>query len=419
MDTNSEKMLQSLSNKNLTQAKFYFEQALKYDPTEVIMELGEELLVKGFLEESKEIFQQLIQRYPENDEINIYLAEIAIEDDEIDEALYYLEKVSKESDVYPQALLSLADLYQVIGIPEVSEIKLKEAVVLLPDESLIQFALAELYFSMDRFEEAIMIYSRLFEEEIQEISNISLQERIGQSLSMQGEFEKAINYLERSLDEERTDDRLFQLALTNLQLKENEKAINYLEELRGINPQYQSLYFYLGQVLQEEGLMEEAQKVLEEGIKENPYQVELYHLASENASRLHDKTRMEELLLKALKLGNKQDKTLLMLSNLYLDDERYEEAIKMINQMEEITNPYAEWNLAHAYNKLEDFDVAAVHYEQAYQELSHEIDFLKEYAFFLKEEGQLQRTKELLKYYLENEPGDMEVLSILDNLTER
>ncbi|MEO2722373.1 tetratricopeptide repeat protein, partial [Enterococcus faecium] len=89
------------------------------------------------------------------------------------------------------------------------------------------------------------------------------------------------------------------------------------------------------------------------------------------------------------------------------------------NQMEETANPYAEWNLAHAYNELEDFTVAAVHYEQAYHELSHEPDFLKEYAFFLREEGQLKRAQELLTHYLKLEPGDMEALSLLDDLTER
>ena len=232
-------------------------------------------------------------------------------------------------------------------------------------------------------------------------------------------IEKINQVIEEALKEERTDDRLFQLAFTNLQLKENQQAINYLEELREVNPHYQSLYLYLGQALQEEEMIEEAQTVLEEGIKENPYQVELYHLASENAFRLHDRQRAEELLLKALEVGDKQDETLLTLSNLYLDDERYEDVIQVINQMEETANPYAEWNLAHAYNELEDFTVAAVHYEQAYHELSHEPDFLKEYAFFLREEGQLKRAQELLTYYLTLEPGDMEALSLLDDLTER
>ncbi|MGM9903872.1 hypothetical protein A5844_000364 [Enterococcus sp. 10A9_DIV0425] len=419
MNTNSEKMLQALAEENLTQAKEFLAKALKEDPADVLTELGDELLAIGFLEEAKEIFEQLLTKFPEWEELAIPLAEIAIEDNQIDEAFDYLEKITKESEYYPQALLAIADLYQVIGIPEVSEAKLKEAALLLPEEPLIQFALAELYFSVDRFKESSVIYERLLANGINEISGISLQERLGQSLSMQGEFEAAIQPLETALAEERTDDRLFQLAFTNLQLKENEQAINYLQELREVNPHYQSLYLYLGQVLQEEELIEEAQRVLQEGIKENPYQVELYHLASENAFRLHDVEKAEQLLLDALAVGEKQDETLLTLSNLYLDQERYEEVIQMINQMDETANPYAEWNLAHAYNQLEDFDVAAVHYEQAYHELNHEPDFLKEYAFFLREEGQLAKTRELLEQYLTYEPGDMEALSVIDDLTER
>ena len=105
------------------------------------------------------------------------------------------------------------------------------------------------------------------------------------------------------------------------------------------------------------------------------------------------------------------------LSNLYLNEERYEDVINAVNQMEETANPYAEWNLAHAYNELEDFAVAALHYEQAFHELQHEPDFLKEYAFFLREEGKLDQAKELLKHYLHHEPGDMEALSLLDDLS--
>jgi tetratricopeptide (TPR) repeat protein len=109
----------------------------------------------------------------------------------------------------------------------------------------------------------------------------------------------------------------------------------------------------------------------------------------------------------------------LTLSNLYLDQERYEDVIRVVNQMEETANPYAQWNLAHAYNELEEYVMAAAHYEQASHELEHEPDFLKEYAFFLREEGQLNKTKELLTRYLKLEPGDLEALSVLDDLVER
>ena len=65
------------------------------------------------------------------------------------------------------------------------------------------------------------------------------------------------------------------------------------------------------------------------------------------------------------------------LSNLYITEERFEEVITILNDLEETDHPYAEWNLAKAYNELEDFAVAKVHYEQAAQELSHEPEFLK------------------------------------------
>ena len=84
MNTNSEKMLQALSDEDLSQAQIFLEKALKEDPADILAELGEELLAIGFLIEAKQIFEQLINQYPENDGLNIPLAEIAIEDNEID-----------------------------------------------------------------------------------------------------------------------------------------------------------------------------------------------------------------------------------------------------------------------------------------------------------------------------------------------
>ncbi|KAF1298084.1 hypothetical protein BAU15_09555 [Enterococcus sp. JM4C] len=419
MKTYSEKMLAALANEDLAEAQLMLTEALKQDDGDVLAELGEELLSLGFLEEAKEVFEKLLLVYPESDGLNIPLAEIAIENNQIDQAFEYLEQVSKESDSYPQSLLVTADLYQVLDIPEVSEAKLKEAAAILPDEPLIQFALAELYFSTSRFIEAIDLYKTLLVSDITEISSVSIDERLGSAYSMIGEFEEAVSYLEAALEEEQTDDRLFQLAFTYIQLKENEQAIYYLQQLRALNPQYQSLYLYLAEALQEEELLEEASEVIAEGLKENPYQVELYHFASENAFRLHDVTGAEDYLLKALELGEKQDETLLTLSNLYLTEERYQEVIDTLDKMEEKDHPYAAWNLAHAYNELEEFALAAVYFEQAFQELQHEPEFLKEYGFFLREEGKLPEAKELLTHYLHHEPGDLEVQSVLDDLAER
>ncbi len=417
--TYSEKMLQALQNEDLAEAQLSLEEALKKDDDAILAELGEELLVIGFLEEAKVVFATLKERQPKEDAYYLPLAEIAIENNEIEEAFDYLEAIPTTSDAYPQALLITADLYQVLGIPEVSEAKLKEAAQLLPDENLIQFALAELYFSMDKFSEAEKIYRSLLQDEELDITGVSMTERIGSSLSMQGNFEDAVLFLEEALEEEQTDDRLFQTAFVYLQLKENEKAIYYLQQLRALNPQYQALYLYLAGALQEEELLEEAQAVIEEGIQENPFQVDFYHFASENSYRLHDAKKAEEFLVKALETGEKTDETLLTLSNLYLNEEMFEEVIDAVGRMEEQENPYALWNLAHAYNELEEFDSAAKYYEEANDALHHEPEFMKEYGIFLREEGRLEEASHLFSHYLAHEPGDLEVQSILDDLSER
>lgn len=415
----SEKMLHALHDEDLAQAQLMLQEAIRKDDDDTLADLGEELLSLGFLEEAKIVFEHLVELFPDVDGLNIPLAEIAIENNLVDEAFVYLEKVNKDSDSYVQSLLVTADLYQVIGIPEVSEAKLKEAQRILPDEPLIQFALGELYFVNGQFREATEMYQVLLEDQVTEISAVSMNERIGSSLSMLGEFEEAIPFLEKAINEEQTDDRLFQLAFTYLQLQENQKAIALLQQLKALNPHYQSLYLSLAEALQEEEQLEEAREVLAEGIKENPFLVDLYQLASENAYRLHDTAQAEALLIQALELGEKTDETRLTLSNLYLNEQRFDDVIETVKQMEEQGHPYGEWNLAHAYNELEEFDLAKVHFEQAFQELGHEPEFLKEYAVFLREEGQLEKAKELLTHYLQHEPGDNEAQSLLDDIEER
>ncbi|MHC5374559.1 tetratricopeptide repeat protein [Enterococcus sp. LJL120] len=414
--TDSEKVIQAIENEDLVLAQEHLQAALKHDEADLLAALGDELLTRGFLEEAQQIFTQLVENSPETGAFYIPLAEIAIDNNQVEEAFEYLEKVTTDDEAYPQSLLVTADLYQMLGIPEVSEAKLLEVQTYLPEEPLIDFALGELYFSNDQFGEAIARYQKLVHQGVSEISGVLMDERIGTALGMAGEFEEAIPYLEAAVAVEATDDRLFQLAFTYLQIKENQKAIHYLQQLRETNPQYQSLYLFLAEALQEEELLEEAQNVIEEGLRENPFQVDLYHFASENAFRLHDVKRSEELLLQALELGEKQEETLLTLSNLYLSEERYQEVVDTINRMEETDNPYAEWNLAKAYEQLEDFDVARVHYEQAAHELEHEAEFLKDYGIFLRDEGNLTQAKALLQHYLHHEPGDLEVASILEDL---
>ena len=79
-------MLTALEKEDLPGAQVALQEALAHDDDDVLFQLGDQLVQIGFLEEAKEVFAKLLTRYPGNEEVLLALAEIAVEDDQIDEA---------------------------------------------------------------------------------------------------------------------------------------------------------------------------------------------------------------------------------------------------------------------------------------------------------------------------------------------
>ena len=94
---NSEKIVASIQNQDLEHADKYFKRALKEDDAETPLELAEYLESIGFLPQAREIYLQERESYPE---VNINLAQIAIEDGDIEGAFLYLDTISPESEPY-------------------------------------------------------------------------------------------------------------------------------------------------------------------------------------------------------------------------------------------------------------------------------------------------------------------------------
>lgn len=124
--SNSKQMLEALSKGDLVGAQVAFESS-KEDLPEEIFQLADNLFQLGFMEEAQTLYEKLFTEFPEEETLKISLAEIAIENDELDKAFEYLESIEESSDLYAQSLITQADIYQVLNIPEVSESKLKQA----------------------------------------------------------------------------------------------------------------------------------------------------------------------------------------------------------------------------------------------------------------------------------------------------
>lgn len=415
---NGQKMLEALQNNQLDEANEFFKQALATDSHEQLYHLAEDLYHLGFLEETQMIYKQLLALYPKDDELKIGLAEIAIEANEIDSAMDWLLDIPEESEIFPQALLVLADLYQVQGLYEVSEQKLLKAKDILPDEPVIQFALAELHFSMGKYAQAIRAYEELMIQGYDEFTGINLANRCGSAYSALGDLDQAVEYLEQSVEENETVNALFELGVTYMQQKEFKRAIEMFFKLKDLDPSYTSVYPNLAQSLEEENQLEKAAEIVQEGLRMDQYNYELFAIGAEVALKLEQEETAEEYYLEAMALVPENESLQLAYSNLLLKQERLEETVSLIEKAlgNGQSDPQFYWNLAVANEKMEEYVQAEKAFEQAYLALRQNKDFLKTYIYFLKEAGNRTTIKQVLTDYLSIEPSDEEMLGILEEI---
>ncbi|HGI0045073.1 TPA: hypothetical protein ACJPI3_000152 [Streptococcus pyogenes] len=407
---NSEKMIASLDQQDLAHAEKYFQKALKEEDADSLIALGEYLESIGFLPHAKRIYLQLADDYPE---LNINLAQIAAEDDAIEEAFLYLDKVSKDSPNYLSALLVMADLYDMEGLTEVAREKLLQAVGISP-EPLVIFGLAEIDMSLQHFKEAIDYYAQLDNRQILELTGISTYQRIGRAYASLGKFEAAIEFLEKAVAIEYEDETVFELATLMYDQENYQKANLYFKQLETINPDYPGYEYGYALSLHEEHKTSEALRLVQQGLRKNAFDSQLLLLASQLSYELHDRQNAENYLLQAKEVAVDDEEILMRLVTLYFDAERFEEVIAL--NRETIDNVLTKWTIAKAYHALEQEEVALALYNEISADLAENPEFLQDYAYLLREFGQFHKAIQMATAYLRQVPDDVNMQDFLDHI---
>ncbi|HER2079324.1 TPA: tetratricopeptide repeat protein [Streptococcus pyogenes] len=407
---NSEKMIASLDQQDLAHAEKYFQKALKEDDADSLIALGEYLESIGFLPHAKRIYLQLADDYPE---LNINLAQIAAEDDAIEEAFLYLDKVSKDSPNYLSALLVMADLYDLEGLTEVAREKLLQAVA-ISSEPLVIFGLAEIDMSLQYFKEAIDYYAQLDNRQILELTGISTYQRIGRAYASLGKFEAAIEFLGKAVAIEYEDETVFELATLMYDQENYQKANLYFKQLETINPDYPGYEYGYALSLHEEHKTSEALRLVQQGLRKNAFDSQLLLLASQLSYELHDRQNAENYLLQAKEVAVDDEEILMRLVTLYFDAERFEEVIAL--NRETIDNVLTKWTIAKAYHALEQEEVALALYNEISADLAENPEFLQDYAYLLREFGQFHKAIQMATAYLRQVPDDVNMQDFLDHI---
>lgn len=405
---NSEKMLACLDQQDLAKANKYFKRALVQDDEETLLALAAYLESIGFLPQAAEIYGKLQSQYPE---VAINLAQIAFEDGLVEEAFGYLEAIPERQPAYLEALLVKADLYQAEGLSDVAREKLLEA-SRLSDEPIITFGLAELDMELENFKEAVSLYAQLDNREIYELTGVSTYQRIGLAYASLGKFEAAVEFLEKAVELEYDDQTVFELAALLFEQEEYQKANLYFKQLDTINPDFEGYEYAYGQSLHAEHQLEAALAMTQQGLAKNDFDANLLLQASQYAYELHDEAAAEDFLLRAREVIDDENEVALRLTNLYLEQERYEEVLPFLT--DDLDNVLARWNIAKAYMALEEVEQALAIFDDLVADLADNPEFLADYVEALRLMGWAEDARVQAGRYLSLVPDDLAMQEFLN-----
>ena len=377
--------------------------------------IAELYLQWGFLDEAELILSELLKKYPDENDLILTLADIAIEKEDDEQAIALLAEISEEDPAYIQVLIQLADLYQVQGLFEVAEQKLLTAKQKLPNEVIIDFALGELSFSTGTYKKAVTYYEKVAKEH-EMFADVSVLDRLAESYAGIGEYEKALEYFKNGQD--KTPDKYFKYGVTASQAGRNDIAITAWKRVVELDPYYHSVYENLAKALQDEGMLQEAFDIVEKGLKQDTFNKHLYFLAGMIARQLNNDSASEEYIREAIAIDPDYKEAILFFLEFLKERDRHADIIDLLSSVKSIGSlePLYDWELARAYNEEEQYKEALQAYQDAYLNLSDDTDFLKEYGYFLIEEGQTSEAIAVFQRYLQLVPDDYTIEEFLSRL---
>ena len=377
---------------------------LKGDPDEqyAVMEWLQEI---GFIEEALRVVEHLQYMFPEETQLRIDRANLLIDADLEDDALNELMEIPKGDELYPQALIALADLFQLQGLLEAAENRLDEAIDLMPNEPLLQQAKAELLLDSGRYLESARIYQELESKQVS-IEGVNLSERLAEVYSAGAAYEEALPHYERALTAEVKPDVLFGASFAAFQSKQYELSVRRLDELLEADPDYFSAYLLKAQCFNMMEDYNKAYEAIKQGLARDEFDKELYLFAGKLALKLGKPQEGVDMLRQAIALDPEYMEALYALMAFFHAEEQDEELLELAAMAVASGD---DWNalypmIAQAYNRTEQFDLALEYYEKAHLAFSDDASFLESYALFLVEEGKRERALEIIKELQALEP---------------
>lgn len=378
-------------------------EALSSNNDDALFILGETLYNFGLTPQGLEVFRTLYHKYPDESELLIYFIEGLMSENQTDEALEYLSQVALSTE----KLMLEADLYQQINMTEVAIDKLTEARELEPNDPIIHFALAELLYFDGQYLRATHEYEVVLDTGEYEVNGVNLFARMADCALQSGNYSDAIRLYHEISEDEMTSEDFFKKAIAYEKNEITQEAIKIMTNLLSKDPDFIQGYFYLQSLYGNEKNYPDAIETGKEGLRLNQFYKELMVSTGSLEIEHGDANEGVELLKQALEVDNGYHEPLLILSDLFRNEEDYEAIIGLLSYVdEEDLDPVFMWHLAYAYGQ-EERDTEAQHFfTLAYPTMKSQSAFLSDYYFYLTEIGHKDQAKLILNELLELDPSN-------------
>ncbi|UXU53976.1 tetratricopeptide repeat protein [Staphylococcus agnetis] len=397
------KIIDDINLQNLDNLDSRVQEVLQSDDDEGLFALGETLYQYGLTPQGLEVFRTLYHKYPDEGEVLIYFIEGLVTENQIDEALEYLNEVP----VSPEKLLLEADLYQQINMLEVATDKLTEALELQPNDPVIHFALAELLYFDGQYLRASREYDTVLESGEYEVNGVNLFSRLADSSLQSGNYQDALKWYDEMNEQEMVPEDYLKKAVAYEKNDRTQEAIKITKSLLNKDPDFIQAYFYLQQLYENEKMFADAIDIGDEGLRLNQYYKELMYSTGALKIEHGDQNEAVALLKQALEVDPSYQEPLLMLADFYRHQEDYEALIELVQYAnEEDMDPVFTWQLAYALGQEERDKEAQHFYDLAFAALEDNTDFLKDYYAYLIEVGHIAQAKSILNALLQKEPHE-------------
>ncbi|KRK63311.1 tPR repeats containing protein [Companilactobacillus farciminis KCTC 3681 = DSM 20184] len=407
--------METIDDGDFSKVDGLIQESLREDDDQTQFSLAETLMSRGLSVQAKTIYQHLLVNYPTEGQILSRLAEIAVSDGDSDQALDYISQITPDSPAYAENLLVSADIYQSLGLYEVSEQKLLEGIREFPDEEVFKFALAEVYFDENKFNQALTYYDMLLDMGIKNYSGISIVLRKASSLAGDGQYEDAISEYEKLNALELNEDAQFQLGFLYNQVKNYNKSISVLENLLDTNRDYPTAYPVIAEDYLNIKKNADAFKYAQLGLNLNELDDRLYQIAFD-AGTSEDANNAIKILETGIKKVENPMPLVIKLSDYYVTKGQFKANLDLLNGREINNNPKLVWNLAKSEFETDDVNKAQEDILTVLDEFKDNLDYLSDLVEILRSTGNKEVLQAALRLYLKQDPDNEQMQELLDSL---